>query len=369
MTALDRFRDTRQIGGPISPSALVARNFPVAAATTIFAGAMVATDASGNAVSASASTALKIWGIAQKTIVNTVAAGFGAAGDLRIEVMPGVHSLTNGSGADAITAAHVGRLAYASDDNVVNLTDGAGLRPPAGRIEGLDGTQVKVALGEPTLWDDPDDIVDATGVVKIKTAIARNVVNGNVADLTAYTVASNAAVNDATLNVEGDIVLLVAQTTASQNGLYRVGVVATGAAPLTRVSPMPAGYAFVEEEYEIAIRVGTVFAQTKWFNTAAGTVATDDALFMPERVTITQALVAGAMTITSVPIRSATKTGVHLTRSTANTCAATDGGYVLNGNPTAGKLGTASLPIMASVLAGTLNNADISTLHVTIANR
>lgn len=197
---------------------------------------------------------------------------------------------------------------------------------------------------------------------------ARNVVLGNVADLTAYVVASDAALNDAVLNVEGDIVLLCKQTTAAQDGLYRVGVVASGLAPLTRLLSLPTGAILKVGSVLVEVAEGSIFNNTQWKNTAAGTVGTNDPLFMPGRVTIAQALVAGAITLTSIPVLSATKTGVEIRRSTANTCAATDGGYVLNGNPTAGKLGTASIPIMASVLAGTLNNADISTVHVTVIN-
>ena len=361
MTALAAFRDTRQIAGPITPSALCALNFPVAAATTIFAGAMVGTDAAGNAVPASASTVIKIWGRAEKTVANT-----GAAGALTIDVMPGVFSYQNGSGADALTAAHVGRIVYASDDNTVNLTDGAGLRPAAGKFYGLDGTQAKVGLGEPSLWDLPDDVVGPTNTVK--QVRARNVINGNVAALGAYVVAANTALNDNVLAVAGDIVLLVAQTAPAENGLYLVGTIA-GTAPLTRLAPMPLGYVFLKDEFEIAIGEGDVFAHTQWFNSAAGTVGTNTPAFMPESVTITQALVAGTLTLASVPILSATKTGVAITRSTANTCTLTVNGYACNGNPTAGALGTASLPIIACVAAGTINVADISTLHITITNR
>jgi len=371
MTALLAFRDTRQIGGPIAPSALVSRNFPVAAATTIFAGGMVATDSAGNAVPASASTALKIWGIGQTTEVNTVAAGFGTAGQKRIDVMPGVHSLTNGSGVDAITAAHVGRLCYASDDNVVNLTDGAGLRPPAGRIEGLDGTQVKVALGEGSLWDEAEDVLDPTSVVTLKTAVVRNILNGDVPDLAAYVVASDAARNDATLGVEGDLVLAVAQTTAAQNGLYRIGVVAAGLAPLTRVSPMPTGYVFVADEYEIKVRSGTVNAHSTWFNSAGGTVGTNTQGFVPESITQSVAFPVntGLIVITNVPILSTTKTGLAATNIAEVTADLTVRYSRQPGTVVAGALGTASITLMAEIAAGGVNVDDDSTMLITITNR
>lgn len=367
MTALAAARDTAESAVVETISPLY---FPIAAATTIWAGSLVATDASGNAVPASASTALKCWGRAEKTVANTVAAGYGSAGQLSIEVKPGVFCFANGSGADAITAAHVGMICYASDDQTVNLTDGAGLRPAVGKIYGLQGTQVKVGVGEPSLYDAADNLA---APVVIKTARARNVINGNVADLTAYTVAANAAVNDNVLNVANDIVLVVAQTTAAQNGLYKVGTVGGGTAPLTRIAPMPAGYVFVADEFEIAVGEGAVFAHSKWFNSAGGTIATNTPAFMPETVTISQALTAGTATVASIPVLSATKTFIGLTRRIANTSTATTGGYCTTvggaNGVTAGALGTASIVIEACVAAGTINNADISTLEVSVHNR
>lgn len=363
MTALVANRDTPEAALIQIISAL---NFPVAAATKIFAGSMVGTDASGNAVPASASTVIKIWGRAEKLVDNTA----GIAGALTIDVKPGIYGMTNGSGADALTAAHVGRICYASDDNVVNLTDGAGLRPAAGKFYGLRGTLALVGLGEPSLWDLADD---TTTPVTLKTMRARNVVNGNVADLTAYTVASNAAVNDATLNVQDDLVLLVAQTTPAQNGLYRVGAVATGTAPLTREHPMPLGYVCVADEFEIAIGAGTVFAHSKWFNSAGVTIGTTSPAFFPESVTQSVVLVAGTATVINVPVLSLTKTGHTLTRRVANTSTLTVGGYCTTvggaNGVTAGALGTASVVIEATVGAGTINNADVSTLEYTITNR
>jgi len=197
---------------------------------------------------------------------------------------------------------------------------------------------------------------------------ARNIVNGNIADLAAYTVASLAARNDATLNVEGDVVLLVGQTTASQNGLYVVGAVGGGTAPLTRHPAMPAASTLTSMTVEIA--VGTLYSTTRWFSTAvAPVIGTTDPAFFPEHVTQTIALVAGTTTVTNVPVLSATKSGFAITRQVANTSTSTTGGYVLNGAPTPGVLGTATFAVMAAVAAGTINNADISTVKITVTNR
>lgn len=352
MTAATASRDTVQLadGGPFT--------LELAASTKIYAGTIVAINASGYAVPASASSALRCVGRAEKTVDNTS----GSAGALTVDVKPGKFFFAC-SGA---SRASRGLMVYAVDDQTVALNDGSGLRPAAGRVVDYDGSsssptyqQVGVEIGAPSLYDGS---VAGGGVISLTID---GIVTANVADLTAFAVATN---TDGLTHVAGNIVALIAQTTAAQNGLYLVGTVATGAAPLTRISQLSSGEVITQGQIRFSVQAGTVFAHSEWKNTAAGTVGTDDPAFYPREVTITQALVAGAATITSVPVLSATKSRVSITRSTANTCAATDGGYVLNGNPTPGALGTASVPIMASVLAGTLNNADLSTLHISIAN-
>jgi len=105
MTALAKDRKAPQYD---TPDAVIPRlvNLPVAAATTIYAGSLVASDAAGNAVPATASTAIKLWGRAETQVANT-----GAAGAKRIDVRPGVFAFVNsGAGADLIAAADVGKL-------------------------------------------------------------------------------------------------------------------------------------------------------------------------------------------------------------------------------------------------------------------
>ncbi len=208
-------------------------------------------------------------------------------------------------------------------------------------------------------------ILGLEGEISIRV---KNVVNGNIADLAAYTVAANAARNDNVANVEGDVVLLVGQTTATENGLYVVGAVASTTAPLTRHQNLASG---LIPKMNVEVDQGTLYSNTRWFATApaASLVGTTDPAFYPEHVTQTVALVAGTKTISNVPLLSATKSAITITRQVANTCTATTGGYVVNGAPTAGKLGTATFDVMAAVAAGTINNADVSTVKVTVINR
>lgn len=347
-------------------------SYGIKANVQIFKDSIVCLDVAGRAMPGGtiASGALFAVGKASQQYDNrTVSQAFvplsGLADACNVEVEPGIFGWENSAGGDAIAAANVGQVCYVVDDQTVALTSGGGTRPIAGIVTEVRSSQVYVLMSPDAAGFLAQDVAAAA----VTVFRARNVVNGNVAALATYTVAANAAVNDNVLNVAGDIVLLVAQTAPAENGLYLVGTVGGGTAPLTRLSNMAAGLVFLADSFDIEVSAGDVFAHTKWFNSAAGTIGTNTPAFFPESVTISQALVAGTMTLTSVPILSATKTQVIAYRKTANTCSLTTGGYVTNGAATPGALGTASVAVMAAVAAGTINVADISTLHITFTNR
>jgi len=178
---------------------------------------------------------------------------------------------------------------------------------------------------------------------------------------------------DGVVGAEGDLVLLANQTAADENGVYELGFVA-GTAPLTRVDWMPAD-AILRPGYTVYVEEGTLFEATAWFIyvTDEVVIGTDAHVWYPEAVTQSVALVAGTFTLANVPVLSATRTGIVLTRRIFNTGVATDGGYFATtggGNGvTAGPVGTCAVIVEACVLAGTLNNADVSTLNATIINR
>jgi len=130
--------------------------------------------------------------------------------------------------------------------------------------------------------------------VGIQTAaggyVARNCALSNVASLSAYTVAGN----DGITNVAGDIVLLVAQTTAAQNGPYVVGTVGSGTAPLTRPSWWATGLTGVNGVC-IEISEGTLFGGSTWKSRSTTTggfvVGTNDPVFYPKKyVRVTSAM-------------------------------------------------------------------------------
>lgn len=193
----------------------------------------------------------------------------------------------------------------------------------------------------------------------------RGAVTANIADLTAFTVASN----DGLTYAAGQRVCLFGQTTKSQNGPYLVGTVASTTAPLTRptdfatASVVPSGLLFEISE-------GTLFAQTSWklatAATSGVTVGTTTFDAYPRFVAQTVTLSSGTITISNVPLLSATKSIVTINRTTPNSTTST-----IAYNPitlTPGVVGTASIVLNAQVAAGTINASDASVLNVGVTN-
>jgi hypothetical protein len=196
----------------------------------------------------------------------------------------------------------------------------------------------------------------------------RGVVDSNMANLAAFVVSQ-----DGITYAAGDIVLLCKQTTAAENGPYLVGTVST-TAPLTRpnwwaaAKVIPLGTVF-EAGYE-----GTLYGGSSWKSSAAkgAVVDTNDPVLYPRVVKGTATLVAGTVTLGATQglwLKSTTKSTIELTRATANTCTNTTGGYASTpAANTAGIIGTAAVVIMATVAAGTINTADISSVYFQITN-
>ncbi|MCF1449986.1 hypothetical protein FS815_24660 [Agrobacterium vitis] len=132
MTALTADRNTAQRSADN-------RNFPVKAATTIFAGAMAAVDATGMLVPAGATAALKVVGRNERQVVNA-----GADGSVRADVKTGVFRFANSASTDAITLADIGSNCYAVDDQTVAKTSNSSARPVAGTIFDVDDQGVWV---------------------------------------------------------------------------------------------------------------------------------------------------------------------------------------------------------------------------------
>ncbi|CAM5764711.1 hypothetical protein [Bosea minatitlanensis] len=132
--ALSKPRDTIERGRDL----LV---IPVAAATAIFQGALVAVNASGYAVPGSVATTLKAAGRAEETIDNSG----GAAGALSVTVKRGVFKFKN-SASDACVQASVLSDCFIVDDETVAKTDGSSARSKAGKVLEVEATGVWVEI-------------------------------------------------------------------------------------------------------------------------------------------------------------------------------------------------------------------------------
>ena len=133
--ALSADRNTPRVEGPI-------RRRPVAADTVIYTGALVAQNASGNAVPGSTATGLTALGRAEARADNTG----GSAGDVTVQVRRGIFRFNNSSSADLIEGDDIGKTAYIVDDETVALTDGSSSRSAAGTIYDVDDLGVWVEI-------------------------------------------------------------------------------------------------------------------------------------------------------------------------------------------------------------------------------
>jgi hypothetical protein len=133
MTALTAERDTQRRKGDNAA-------FPVAAASKILAGAIVAlSTATGYAAKGSTATTLSVVGIAKETVDNTA----GANGDLKVPVdRDGWFRVANSAAGDLIAAKDIGAVCYLVDDQTVALTSGGATRSVAGRIRDVDASGV-----------------------------------------------------------------------------------------------------------------------------------------------------------------------------------------------------------------------------------
>lgn len=115
--------------------------FPVAAATKLFAGSIVGFNAgAANASKGVTSTTFKTAGVAVEQADNSA----GAAGDIRVKVRRGVWRFANSAAGDQITVADIGSDCYVVDDQTVAKTNGTNTRSVAGKVRDVDASGVWV---------------------------------------------------------------------------------------------------------------------------------------------------------------------------------------------------------------------------------
>jgi len=147
MTNLARDRKTDQLDTPDTVLPRISQ-YLVAAATTLYAGAICCINPSGYAVQGQATNNLRVVGRVESIVKNTVAEGFGSNGDLTVLVRRGAFYYANSTGDDLITIADLQKIVYVVDDQTLGRTDGGAARPAAGVVFDIraDG-QVGVLLG------------------------------------------------------------------------------------------------------------------------------------------------------------------------------------------------------------------------------
>jgi hypothetical protein len=127
MAALTQDRDTRR-----RPSEQF--EFPVAAATLIYAGSIVCVNASNLATKGATATTLKTVGVAEDRADNSL----GAASAIRVKVRRGCFKFANSASADQIVLADVGADCFVVDDQTVAKTNGSNTRSVAGKVRDVD---------------------------------------------------------------------------------------------------------------------------------------------------------------------------------------------------------------------------------------
>lgn len=190
---------------------------------------------------------------------------------------------------------------------------------------------------------------------------ARGVVTTNVASLAAFAAVAGGTPSDGVTYIAGDRVLLAAQTTVTQNGIYQVGTVAAGTAPLTRVADMPTGAVIVNGTL-VEISEGTQWNGTQWKSYATTTggavIGTNDPTFYPRRysfITTAMSGTPGIKAITTAWIFSAVTSLAKPVVKVAGTQ-----GFLSVGTLTAGP-GTGSFTVTSTA-------NETSTLYIEITN-
>lgn len=165
MTALTKSRTVVSIPGTIY-------SLPVAAAKTIYQGALVCVDSSGNATPGATATGLIAYGIARETADNAD----GDAGDISVDVISGIHGFKNSADSDEITRP--GTVCYIVDDQTVAKTSASNTRSVAGYVRLIDGSTVFVELKNTQSAD--GDLVAANNLSDVASAAtARDNIGAN----------------------------------------------------------------------------------------------------------------------------------------------------------------------------------------------
>ena len=269
MTALSQdFLNTKVEPQSVIPN-LFPGNLPVAASTKIFANSIVAKNASGYAVPASASTSLVIIGRA----VNGADNSAGSAGALSVVVEQGAFDYALAAAPNALSSADVGAVVFAQDDCTISKTDQGGTLSIAGIFLGLyspansSTSRAIVQLGPSLIGR-----LSANG-----SGLARGVLTSLAAFAGSGTGVLTASANgvigtqDGLTLVAGEVVILPAVTAgAATIATKDVGpyiVTSAGGAAAKFVLTRPAWWAIgsgIQPGFAVSVSEGTKWAGSTW---------------------------------------------------------------------------------------------------------
>lgn len=176
-------------------------------------------------------------------------------------------TLVDDTVVDTAAIQAVGGVLWPSTD--LTIASFAALAKKA-HARGADENELNAIMmsGVDLLQQNQAAVLSDTTIRTMRRAFVKCVVPANVASLAAFPVAAGA--NDGVACVQGDIVLLINQTTAKQNGPYVVGPVVAGNAPLTRPSWWAAGLR-ASPAFEFIVQYGgTLYGLTKFYIASLG---------------------------------------------------------------------------------------------------
>lgn len=135
MTALTENRSTKKMADGV-------RSGLLGASQTIFAGALLMRNASGQIIKGATATGSFGVGRAETASTSTT------AGVTAQPFAEGVFQYVNSASTDAIAAADIGAVCYIVDDQTVAKTSGTNTRSPAGIVWDVDANGVWVRFDE-----------------------------------------------------------------------------------------------------------------------------------------------------------------------------------------------------------------------------
>ena len=185
---------------------------------------------------------------------------------------------------------------------------------------------------------------------------------------------------DGVTNVVGDVVLLQGGTlgscaiTAKDTGPWQVASIGGASARVVLVRPgwwLTGGTVPTSASIKVGTE-GTLFPGTVWTSWAAPGViiGTTDPQFYPERVLTSGTLVGSALTIATIPVRSATKSTILCELNVVGGTTTSTIGYGTVVAATPGYIGTVTFTVNAIASGGTKNGtSDTSVLNIAVINR